>query len=209
MGVKRQTIYALLFAVLLSSCGGTNKVVDPPTPTDTNPLQKIADGWVQYELNNFESAIVLFNEARVLDRTLIDAYNGLGWSYFKDHNLPLSATNFEKVIEDDSTHIDGLVGYALTTFERNEYTLTISTINTLTTVDSLSFNREGFDEYNFQHDNSITSEDIRIILALSYYYSGLFNDAYQQLNIYLDPTTKLDPESATFKSDLLRALKDL
>ncbi|MCP4728391.1 MAG: hypothetical protein GY863_25365 [bacterium] len=207
--MKKKILSVLIIGTLLFSCGGTNKVVEPITPAGTNPLQKIADGWAQYELNNFDGAIILFNEARVLDWTLLDAYNGLGWSYFKGHNLPLSTSNFENVIEGDSTHVDALVGYALATFEKNEYSLAITTINTITTIDSLGFNREGFDEYFFQHDNTITSEEIRIVLALCYYYSGMFSEAFQQLNVYLDPTLNLDPESPTFKSELLRALKDL
>jgi hypothetical protein len=50
---------------------------------------------------------------------------------------------------------------------------------------------------------------VRKILALSYFYSGQFTEAYNQLKQYLDPVTKVDPASETFVKDLLNALKQI
>jgi tetratricopeptide (TPR) repeat protein len=204
---KISGIIGLLF--LLAACAGGNLGVNPPPPDPVQAREKIDAAWKEYEKAQYYQAIELFNEARVLDSSVLDIYNGLGWSYFKIHNLITSLANFSTAISGDSSFPEAMVGYGVSAFEKAEYAPAIQVFTTLTKRDSLQFNLVGTDEFVFKHDASVTSRKVRKILALSYFYSGQFTEAYNQLKQYLDPVTKVDPASETFVKDLLNALKQI
>ena len=205
--LKRGSIGFLL--LLMSACGGGNLGVNPPPSDPVKAQGKIDAAWKEYESARYYKAITLFNEARVLDSSLLDIYNGLGWSHFKIHDLLTSLQNFSTAFSKDSSMTEAMVGYGVSAFEKMEYTKAIKVLTTITRKDSLKFNLVGTDEFVFKHDPSVTSRKVRKILALSYFYSGRFTEAYIQLKQYLDPGTRVVPESDTFVKDLLIALKSV
>ncbi|KPK90177.1 hypothetical protein AMJ80_08765, partial [bacterium SM23_31] len=140
---------------------------------------------------------------------LLDIYNGLGWSYFKTHKLILSLSNFSIAIGADSGFTDASVGYSIAAFEQNEYDQAIRAFNTIARIDSALFNLKGTDEYVFSHDVSVTSRKVRKIIALCYYYSGMFMESYYQLKNFLDPFTNVVPTSKDFCNELLTALEKI
>ena len=199
-------LFTLLILRSIISCGGSNLGLNPP-PADPVKAQEIIDsGWLEYEKTQYASAISLFNEARGVDPSILDIYNGLGWSFFQTHNLIVSLSNFATAIDPDSSFADAMVGYSISAFEKNEYDQVILVVNTITRIDSSKFDSKGTDEYVFIHDVFVTSRKVRKVLALSYYYSGKFNEAYDQLINFLDPLSSVSPESETFLMDLLKAL---
>lgn len=207
----KRIITITLFLVLVTSCGGSNITggeggpIEPP-----NRAQELAEsGWQKYTAADYDSAIILFNDSKKADANYLDAYNGLGWSYFRDHNLLHSLSNFQTVLDVDSTLVDAHVGYAISAFERSEYTESINSIVFVVTQDSASFDMEGIGEYAFVRDQDITSTTVRKILALSYYYSGQFTEAYTQLITFLNPLSTIDPEAETFHYDLFQELLGL
>ncbi len=204
-----KTVMLLLTTPLFFYCGGSN-ITPPDDPSVVLRAQELAEsGWNHYESGNYSSAITLFNDSKKADSEYIDAYNGLGWSYFRAHNLILSLFNFRIPLDSDSTLTDVKVGYLIAAFEKNEYSETIDAAIQLTMQDSVKFDLEGTDEYFFIHDTDVTSREIRKLLALAYYYSGQFQNSYYQLLNFLDPLTRVDPLSETFQKDLLEALENI
>lgn len=204
------TIPSLLIGLfLLAVCGGTNLGTNPPPPDPRQVEDLINAAWVKYEAGLYNDAIGLFNEARDLDNSKLDIYNGLGWSYFQAHNLLNSLANHSIAIDADSSFADAMVGYSVSAFEKNEYEQAIIVINTIARIDTSGFDIQGTDDYTFIHDTSVTARKVRKILALCYFYSGNFLDSYAQLKNYLDPFTKLDPSSDTFVTDLFKALEKI
>ena len=195
--------------LLITSCGGSNLGTNPP-PTDPVKIQAIInEAWSAYEKGDYTDAIRLLNEALQKDPSNREIYNGLGWSYFKTHNLLASLSHFSVAIGADSSFADAMVGYSVALYEQNEYDQAIKIINTITGIDSSAFDLKGSDEYAFDHDTSLTSKKVRKILALCYFYSGDFTQAYNQLRDYLDPFTTVSPDSDTFLLDLLKALEKI
>jgi len=208
MKILIKTVSFTALVSLLVLCGGGNIVYEPPG--DVNKARDLANsGWVKYERGDFTGAVQLFNEARKADATYLDSYNGLGWSYFRLHNLILSLFNFRIPIDADSTLIDVQVGYSVSAFEKNEFSESIHAILKVVSLDSSKFDLEGTDDYFFIHDSNITSREVRKILALSYFYSGEFQQAYMQLVHFLDPLTTVDPSAENFPKELLAALEKI
>jgi len=194
---------------ILLACGGSNLSAPEPGGEEEKAKTLTESGWVQYEIGEYNNAIQLFNDAKKADSEYLDAYNGLGWSYFRVHNLILSLFNFRVPLAVDSTMINVLVGYSIASFEKNEYSEAVDAVLKVVSQDSSRFDLEGTDEYFFIHDTDVTSRQIRKILALSYFYSGNFMDSYYQLLNFLDPLTRVDPSSETFYKDLLEALEKI
>ena len=200
---------ALLGLLIITSCGGSNLGVNPPPPDPVKAQEIIDSAWAAYENAQYPEAIGLFNEAREVDPSGLDIFNGLGWSYFQTHDLVVSLSSFSVAIASDSTFTDAMVGYSISAFEKSEYDQTILVITTITRTDSSAFNIQGADEYVFIHDFSVTSQKVRKVLALSYFYSGRFTEAFNQLKNFLDPFTKMQQDSETFLMDLLTALEKI
>jgi len=201
------TVLTSLLAFVV--CGGSNLTSTPPPPDPQKVENIINSAWTQYEIGQFELAITLFNEAQVLDNTVLDIFNGLGWSYFQIHNLINSLANFTIAIGSDSSFADAMVGFSVAAFERNEYSLAINAINTIARIDTTGFDIKGTDDYIFNHDKVVNARKVRKILALCYFYSGDFEESFNQLITFLDPATKVDIGSETFISDLLKALEEI
>lgn len=206
MNNSHKLIFCLILLCFFLSCGGGS--TRPVIQRDPETAKELAQqGWVKYEAGNFSRAVSLFKEARKADESYLDSYNGLGWSYFRLHDLLSSLFNFRIPINADSSFIDVQVGYAISSFEKNEYAETIRAVLKVTWLDSTGFDIKGTDEYFFEHDVDVTSREVRQILALSYYYTGEFDKAFKQLLYYLNPLTKVDPDSEDYLLNLLNELK--
>ncbi|MFC1729562.1 hypothetical protein ACFL6I_04420 [candidate division KSB1 bacterium] len=205
---RLEIVLLIMLLMLIAGCGGGNLGFPDEPEQPLKAKQLVDSGWLQYELGNYNAAITLFNDAKKADASYLDSYNGLGWSYFRVHNLILSLFNFRIPLDTDSTLTDVQAGYAIAAFEKNEYNETISAIVSVVTHDSVRFDLEGTDEYFFSHDTNVTSRKIRKIFALAYYYSGLFDESYFQLVTFLDPLTNIDPLADDFLEELLRRLEE-
>lgn len=190
-------------------CGGSNFGTNPPPPDPQKVEDIINAAWARYEAAQYDEAITLFNEALSLDNTVLDIFNGLGWSYFQTHSLIKSLANHTIAIGSDSSFADAMVGFSVSAFERNEYGLAINAINTIARIDTSGFDIQGTDDYIFKHDSAVTARRVRKILALCYFYSGNFTESFNQLKLFLDPNTKVNPQSETFITDLFKALEEI
>jgi len=199
----------LVIMLLVIACGGSNFGVNPPPPDPVKAQELISKAWTEFENDRFQNAISLFNQAKGIDNAITDIFSGLGWSYFQSHDLNNSLFNFASAIGADSSFTDAFVGNSIAAFEKNEYELAINSITSITQQDSSQFDLQGANEYIFSHDTNVTSQQVRKILALSFYYSGDFDMALNQLNDFFSPINDLEPDSETFLIDLLTALEKL
>lgn len=190
-------------------CGGTNLGTNPPPPDPQKVEDIINAAWAKYEIGQYDTAIILFNEALSLDRDVLDIYNGLGWSYFQTHSLINSLANHSIAIGSDSSFSDAMVGFSVSAFERNEYALAINAINTIARIDTSGFDIQGTDDYIFDHDRAVTARTVRKILALCYFYSGNFAESFNQIKTFLDQATQVDPATESFITDLFKALEEI
>ena len=190
-------------------CGGSNITSNPPPPDPKKVEDIINAAWAKYEIAQYDTAITLFNEALRLDQSVLDIYNGLGWSYFQTHSLINSLANHTIAIGSDSSFADAMVGFSVSAFERNDYDQAIIAIITIARIDTSGFDIQGTDDYIFKHDSAVTARRVRKILALCYFYSGNFTESFNQLKLFLDPNTKVNPESETFITDLFKALEEI
>lgn len=196
---------AMLLLALLQSCGGGN--VSGPI-TEQSAQEFIRQGWAAYGRGAYQEAITKFDMAKKLEPGLSDAFNGLGWSYFGQLNLPPAESNFVISYSMDSTRLDPMVGNVFVLFERNKYSDALTWSNRLFAADSAKFLGQDT-RYVFTHNSKANAPQLHKVVALCYYYLGRFEDSYDHVRLYLNPALNLEPEAPGFAQLLLKEIKSL
>jgi tetratricopeptide (TPR) repeat protein len=180
---------ALIMAFGISGCGED----EPEGPT----VEEIAnEGWALYEGRDYTGALAKFDEAISEDPNYVDAYVGMGWSHGKLTQLADCISSFQTALAKDAQNEDALAGIALAYLADDKYDQAIASANQV-----LASNPN----YSFAHGN-VTSRNLHIVLAESYYYKGDFEDAQSEVDI-LNPGNGLDPADEDYLAGLLKEIE--
>jgi tetratricopeptide (TPR) repeat protein len=182
----------LLF-LIISGCGG-----DENSPI-LNADALISQGWIEYDAGNYEAAIYRHQSALNKDPEKAEAYNGIGWAYTKLGKVNDSIDNFKKSALKDPSNADAYAGLAGAYFIAGNYEQAIASAKL---VLSLKTN------YESPHD-PIKANNIRILLAESYYNMGDYPSAKAQIELIGTYGKVLDPSSPSYPLDLLFAIDEL
>ena len=148
------------------------------SPTDqTSATDLVTEGWKAYSARDYSTAASKFDAAITKDASLVDAYNGSGWSNAKLDNLDLALTNFSIGLSKDSTNLDILAGLAYVDNARKDYAS--SDASALEVLDTNP-------EWSFRADTTITGLDLRLLLAGNYFAEGSYALSLAQVHV-LDP----------------------
>jgi len=172
--------------------------------------------WARYESGLYNSAIIYFNQALDLDSTYFDSYNGLGWSYIALYELELADSSFNLGSSYAPAYDEILAGYSFVYSALNQDEEAINSANSVLSGDN---------NYVFSHNAQINYCDLRVLLAISYFNTGIYYEesdeiviqacAQGQVNI-LDATNGLDPDvestwndAPTYEAALLNKIMSL
>ena len=160
-------LLAMVFGV--SGCGEG----EPPVP----PADIIQAGLTLLEAEDYEGAMAKFDEALTREdigpAESAGAYVGLGWANGRTLNLQESIVSFQSALSQDSQNADAHAGIAFAYLADDKYDQAIDNAN-----QALAINPN----YSFA-ETSITSEDLNVVLAESYYYKGEFEEVKRVLDI--------------------------
>lgn len=173
----------------LSGCGED----EPEGPTAEEVTN---EGWVLYAARDYTGALAKFDEAITEDPNYVDAYVGMGWSYGKMTQLADCISSFQTALAKDAQNEDALAGIALAYLASDEYDQAIANASQVLTINP---------SYSFAHGN-VTSRNLHIVLAESYYYKGDFEDAQSQVDI-LNPGNGLNPADEDYLAGLLKEIE--
>lgn len=140
--------------------------------TEHNEHSYISIGWLAFEESNYDSAIVYFENARLINPNYADIFTGLGWCYTKVDSLVDALDEFSNAISIDELAVDAFVGRAAVNLKLGFSYLAIEDAGTTLKIDSL---------YIFSHDTTITYLDLHLILAEGYYQTQQYGLAHQEV----------------------------
>jgi tetratricopeptide (TPR) repeat protein len=161
-----------------------------------SPASEFVDeGWDFFEQGELDSALTRMEAAYAYEPDNVAVLEGLGWTLLRlyrlesSHPESLSARRaFEEALQLKPDRLDCLVGIA---FLYQSIEMCVEAIDAADRALST-----GGETYQFEHDDEITSSDVRYCLVLCLAATGDFNEALGQIRI-LDPTVELDPDDAT------------
>jgi len=190
-------VLSVLLAMILviSGCGDDDDDDDVDEAEDL-----VKDGWSLFASKDYSGAAGKFDEALaskdIAPVVSADAYVGMGWSSGKMANIPEAIANFQSALSQDSQNADAHAGIALAYLANDQYDDAITSANQALSIDS---------NYQFTW-TGITSYDLRLVLAESYYYKGNFENAQKELAKFDPEVEDLDPDSEGYAVMLLEAL---
>ena len=175
--IKQNLNYSMLSLLMLLVFGCRGEVV----PTD-NDLSSY--GWVMYESGDYVGALDWFTTAIKEDSSHSDAYNGVGWTMGHLRQADSSVYYFNKYLNRDSTAFENILDfYAGLSFAYNA----IGDDGNARLYGQTYFfgnqNSEiGDPDWCFCHKTDINQLDVRLVLAISEYRLGLFENAQSSIN---------------------------
>lgn len=193
-------VVSLSLAVFISAMllGGCVDGIALP-PADAYHITA-AEGWLQFELGHYDNAIGFFDEASEMEPMLSQAYLGLGWCYAMLDQMEASLSNIELTIVRDPESPDGHAARAFVYLARDEYETAAEAASEAVSL--------GGEEYVFSQIPEVRTENLRLLMAESYYAVGQYADAQAQVDI-LKPDNNLNQDSRTYKRDLLLEIEGL
>ncbi|MBT3606912.1 MAG: hypothetical protein HN815_09515 [Candidatus Marinimicrobia bacterium] len=149
--------------------------------------EELADyGWVMYEEHNFLDAREWFGDAIKKDSLYDDSYNGMGWTMGHLRQADSSVHYFEKFLAMDTSFSNILDFYAGLSFAYNALGKNIEA----RTSCNIFFGKQNpilDQDWEFSHNKKINYLDVRLILAISEFRLGFFENCQDSINkIYTD-----------------------
>jgi tetratricopeptide (TPR) repeat protein len=191
----KTAVYLLISTLALIACS------TPAAPEfDLRPtyLNEVSRGWGFFSDRNYGLASTNFRIAIEADEERIwpEAYIGLGWSLAMQDSLTKSINNFDTALSrqllstQDSLSI--FAGLSLAYRDVTPPNFTLVRDNALNVLESDP-------NYVFEYKHSINADDLEAVLAEAYFNLTQYEDAAA----IADPDSLLDPESASYQTDLL------
>lgn len=164
----------------------------------TGPVEKLPEknslelGWKDFQEQRYDGAILNFTDAynnALTAAVRAEAIGGRGWTYAYKRDLSKAVSDFVFALGiagiTDTVQNDIRVGYAFVLYALNDFSRAISFGDAVLRDQPT---------YSFSHDPRVTTKRVRLLLAQSYYASGLFISAASQMDI-------VDPSGAPHSSD--------
>ncbi len=151
-------------------------------------------GWVMYESGEYVDALDWFTSAIKEDSSHSDAYNGVGWTMGHLRQADSSVFYFNQYLNRDSTAFENILDfYAGLSFAYNALG---DDGNARLYAQTYFFGNQnseiGDPDWCFCHKTDINQLDVRLVLAISEYRLGLFDNAQISINsAYSDLSSQL------------------
>ncbi len=145
--------------------------------TEHNEYSYTCMGWLLFEEAHYDSAIVYFKNARLINLDYADLYTGLGWCHTKLESFLEALNEFSNAISLDESALDAYAGRSAVTLKLEYPLSSIEDALMVLNTDSL---------YVFSHDTSVTYLDLHLILAESYYQTQQYSLAHQEVGYLAD-----------------------
>ena len=167
--------FLAIMAVFMLGCRGD--VV--PSDSDMSSY-----GWNLYESGDYVEALDWFTTAIKQDSSHSDAYNGVGWTMGHLRQADSSVYYFNKYLEKDSTSFTDILDfYAGLSFAYNAIgNDAMARVFAQTYFFGNQNSEIGDPDWCFCHKTDINQLDVRLVLAISEYRLGLFNNSQSSIN---------------------------
>ncbi len=164
-----QYIIIMTLSCITFSC---KEKVNELAPPDAN--QYINQGWEAFKNHEYQTALDKFTEALRMDSSIVDAYNGAGWSSGKLNLLDEAVKYFLICKSKPNSSLDINAGLSIVYNAQKKY-------NSSITEAGIVF--RGNLDWVFSRDTSINKYDLRIVLAENYYALGSFEICLEQVKM--------------------------
>ena len=191
----RTAVYILMVALTLIAC---TTPAAPEFNLRPSYLNEVFRGWAFFSDGNHGLASTSFRIAKEADEQRIwpEAYIGLGWSLAMQDSLTKSINNFKTALSRQPLSAkDSLSIFAGMSLAYRD----VTPPNFVLVRDNALAVLEKDPNFVFEYKQSINADDLRAVLAGAYFNLS----QYEEAAAIADPASLLDPESASYQTELL------
>jgi len=192
--LKSGTTY--YYTVTSENQDGASSSAEAQFITLPNLDQVIAEAWAAYQEKNYSLSISRFTAALEQYPTNAAILTGLGWCHLAApvDSLIKAVGFFDKAILSSPSYADALAGRGFALLALKKYNAAIEDLFRILSINPA---------YVFDKNNEVTVVEVRLALAMAYFYKQDFPNTQAQLN-HLAPNNGLDPQaSATWVVDAM------
>jgi len=161
----------------------TNEIHYPSDITFHSLEQRLTEnGWKEFALGNYAQAIDSFHLATQTNSLYIDAFNGLGWTYARMDSLEKALYYLTVCMvsaDNEQVYKDARAGRSFVNLALNEYVKAIEDVDAVI-LEQFEY-YYNYKDYAFRHDASISSSDLVLVVAESYFMVGNYPACYEAL----------------------------
>ncbi len=186
-GLRSGTPY--YYTVESENQNGASSSTESQFVTLPNLDQVIAEAWTAYQEKNYSLSISRFAAALQQYPTNVAVLTGLGWCHLAApiDSLIKAVGFFDKAILSSPNYADALAGRGFALLALKRYNAAIADLSKILSINPA---------YVFEKNNEVSAADVRLALAMAYFYKQDFPNTQTQLN-QLAPDNGLDPQVST------------
>lgn len=177
------------YAVESENQDGASSSAEAQFITLPNLDQVIAEAWSAYQEKNYSLSISRFAAALEQYPTNVAILTGLGWCHLAApvDSLIKAVGFFDKAILSSPSYVDALAGRGFALLALKKYNAAIEDLFKILSINPA---------YVFEKNNEVTVADVRLALAMAYFYKQDLPNSQTLLN-QLAPDNGLDPHVST------------
>ncbi|MFH0992355.1 MAG: hypothetical protein V1799_20335 [bacterium] len=183
----------IVVCLALLAASGCSTSSDPSASQNSDLASEyLMRAWKEFESKRYDAASLLFTDAinsATTDSVKADGYSGRGWSALLSRKLSNALSDYDKALNisqaPEPVKIDAKAGRSYAQFAAKDFSGTIASASEVLRLRS---------SYTFSHASAVTATQVRLLLAQSYFATGQYYQAAQQLDI-------LNPQQAPHSSD--------
>lgn len=167
--------YFIILSLIVFFIGCSKSSSEP----EKTAQEYLNEGWNYFEQNNYSSALSSFKNAILKNTILADAHNGAGWSAGKTGDTQSSLTYFQDGYNLESGNNEIKAGLSFSLNANQQFSESNNHANTIN------------QSWIFEHDTTLSFNDIILLKAQNYFALGDFPSSINQVKI-LNPTFDCD-----------------
>ncbi len=166
--------YVGLFIILWGSLCVVSCKNDSSSPPEKTAQQLVTEGWQKFSTKDYHGALSSFNQAISTDPSIVDAYNGAGWSNARLSDATNAIVRFNGGATRDANNLEIKAGLAFAWSAQKDYSQSITYAAAVIQADG---------NWTFSHDASVTVRTLHLLLAENYFAQANYTASLQQVQV--------------------------
>lgn len=196
----------VLVLLMLITVAGCKKNDNDANSTELTTTELLERGWDNFEQSDFETALEDFQTVTIRDASLVDAWNGAGWSSGQiTGGLSDALVYFNKALELNEIKYDALGGLAFAIYQDSQF----DQVKMQTAIDKANLLLSAKPLWRFLHKQTLDFMDVKLMLAAAHYGLNEYDQSFTIVKENFNTSFEADLSTPAGRRELLEEIERL